>query len=690
MEEKNQEKEGERFDSLRKDLDNIVENSQEEEEEKLEFLERGEVKTMEKDISRLREAEAQKEKERIVALEKEQGPAQPEPEEPKEEEGQEEKEEATPVQEATPQEIIIPKPPKKPSGLRKIIVRLGFVLIFAGIIFSVYMFLSSNIDQLPSLEGILSWINRPSPQEEIEPEEEEEEEEEPVPPEPEIVIPPSIIPTEKDIVLEFNDPQEIPSLLGSVEASDVPSQDFARVVLENNNENRLANLQELASGFQVDAPSPVLEKLNSEKFDLLIRLQEEGKRILLIIKIQQGEGLANALQQWEASISQQGLFISGERLQTIASRFKSYAYFGKSFRYLTVSKQDLGVCYATFDQYLVISSSFAGMEKAIPAIQAKEEAAQNLPENIGQIFMVGFDGQQVTPQLESFFQEYKPGGVLLLSKNINNRSQLEKLVSDLQQLSELYTGHPLLIGVDQEGGEVCRIGFLEEKTAQSSIDTEEEAYDIGMRRGEELANLGVNLNLAPLLDAMEENDFYFDRTFQRDPETTGQLAKNLVAGQKEAGIITVVKHFPGYVNIPFNPEGQLATINLPEITQFQKALEAGPEGLMVSNAIYTDIDPDNPLTFSSQLLTFLEENLPTVPLIISDDLAQRSLLDNFSMEKIVSAPINSGVNMMIFSGWYAPVSQAMDAFKEAFQKNKVSQENLEASISKIIQLKESI
>ncbi|MBD3208713.1 MAG: hypothetical protein GF370_04655 [Candidatus Nealsonbacteria bacterium] len=687
MEEKNHDKEGERFDSLRKDLDNIVKNSQKEEGEKLEFLERGEIKTMEKDKSRLREAEAQKEKERIVALEKEQGPARPEPERPKEKE-EEEKEEAAPVQEAPSQEIIIPKPPKKPSGLRKIIVRLGFILVFAGIIFSVYMFLSSNIDQLPSPEEILSWIRRPSPPEEIEPEEEEEEE--PLPPEPEIVIPPSIIPVEKDIVLGFNDSREIPSLLGSVEASDIPSQDFARVVLENNNENRLASLQELASGFQVAVPSSVLEKLNSEKFDLLIRLQEEGERILLIVKIQQGEGLANALQQWETSISQQGLPISGERLQTIASRFKSYAYFGKSFRYLTVSKQDLGVCYAIFDQYLVISSSFAGMEKAIPAIQAKEEAAQNLPEDIGQIFMVGFDGQQVTPQLESFFQEYKPGGVLLLSKNINNRSQLEKLVSDLQQLSDRYTGYPLLIGVDQEGGEVCRIGFLEEKTAQSSISTEEEAYEVGMRRGEELANLGVNLNLAPLLDAMEENDFYFDRTFQKDPETTGQLAKSLVAGQKEAGIITVVKHFPGYVNIPFNPEGQLATISLPETTQFQKALEADPEGLMVSNAIYTDIDPDNPLTFSSQLLTFLEENLPTVPLIISDDLAQRSLLDSFSMEKIVSAPINSGVNMMIFSGWYAPVSQAMDAFKEAVQNNKVSQENLEVSISKIIQLKESI
>jgi len=231
---------------------------------------------------------------------------------------------------------------------------------------------------------------------------------------------------------------------------------------------------------------------------------------------------------------------------------------------------------------------------------------------------------------------------------------------------------------------------LEEKTAQSAINSTDDAYRIGLKRGEELKELGVNMNLAPLLDYMQSGNFYFNRCFQKSPLLSGNLGKSLILGQKEAGILTAIKHFPGYVGISFNPEAKLATISTPEISQFKQAMEAEPELIMVSNAVYTNIDPSLPLTFSDKGVLYLKNNLGSEALVVSDDLAQTSLLDEFSLKEIVTKPIEAGVDILIFSGWVAPVNQALDTFLEAVSNKEISETKIEQAISRIIKLKQTL
>ncbi len=224
---------------------------------------------------------------------------------------------------------------------------------------------------------------------------------------------------------------------------------------------------------------------------------------------------------------------------------------------------------------------------------------QEINNQIGQLFIIGFEGKTVTPQLEEFFKKYKPGGVLLLSKNIENETQLKKLNADLQTLSLRESGLPLFIAVDQEGGIISRVDFLEEKTAQSEIETPEQAFLVGQKRGQELKELGINLNLAPVLDSIQEGDFLFERSFQKPIEEIGELGKALIQGQKTADILTAMKHFPGYGAISFHPEETLARVEqIPEITQFKKAMEANPELVMTSNVVYKEIDASLPFIFS--------------------------------------------------------------------------------------------
>ena len=315
-----------------------------------------------------------------------------------------------------------------------------------------------------------------------------------------------------------------------------------------------------------------------------------------------------------------------------------------------------------------------------------------LEQKVGQLFIIGFDGAVITPQTEKMFNELKPGGVLLLKKNIQNAKQVKKLTADLQALSMAYSGLPLFISVDQEGGSVSRLDFLREKTAQFEIETTQEAYAIGLTRGKELKGLGVNLNFAPLLDISTAGDFIFDRSFQKDISQTSKLAASLTAGQKEAGILSCFKHFPGYGGIVFNPEEKLAVLDkTPAASQFQKAADqTKPEFVMASNVVFEDLDSFLPFSFLETGVKQIKQALGAGPLIITDDLAQNSVLKRFSLEQIVGLPLMAGNDMLIFSGWKSPVAPAVLAAQEMVKSGQLSKDKVDKAVSRIIKQKEKM
>jgi beta-glucosidase-like glycosyl hydrolase len=531
-----------------------------------------------------------------------------------------------------------------------------------------------------SIEDIFPPREEPPKEEEKEPEEPSEK--------PEIVIPSSLISVEKTITFEITEDREIADVFGQVSMMELPQDKFARIIIKNVKENRLVTLENITQAFQIDIPKEVLPVTKTSDFTLLVYPQKEGKRGALVFKIEQKQGLSQAFESWEAEIERDGLFISQNKVAALSSSFKDYSFHQIPFRFLTISKNDSGVCYTLFGDYFVLTSSFASMEKMLEKLKAPPApVSPELKDQIGQLFIVGFQGKTITPQLKEFFKKYKPGGILLLSKNIESQSQLKTLINELQELSQEETGFPLFIAVDQEGEPMSRIEFLQEKTAQSAITNTDEAYNVGLNRGKELKDLGINLNLAPVLDDMQSEDFYYNRSFQKSTELMGELAKSIILGQKDAGILTAVKHFPGYVGVTSNPESSLVKISLPETSQFQKAMEANPEMVMASNAVYPEIDSTLPFTFSSQSIQFLKTNLGSDALIISDDLAQNSLLQNFSLKEIVTKPTEAGIDILIFSGWRTQVEQGLDTFLAAVADKEISEERINESISKIIQLK---
>jgi len=661
-------------------------------EEKLEFLKREEIRTMQKDIAALREKEAQRERERVAALKPKvkkeikkkilsevpiKKPIEILPKEkeaPVKEKEVPVKKKEIPVKEKKDlkRAFLIPKLPKRPSVSKKILVRGVVVLFFLSFVgFLGWLILSKKIS--------ISELFQPILKEEVVPPSEEIEEEK-----PSIQLPPSLIPVEKTKILEISRIEEIPTAFNVIMKEEIEEGTFSQVVIKNTNQNRLVSLEDLSIAFQIEVPEELFQKLEKD-FTLFVYSQKDGKRAGIIAKIKEKEGIAELLNNWEIKISKEGISIFGQKIPSLASEFKTAHYQETAFRYLTISEEDLGVCYA-FNNYLILTSSFESIEKVIEKI-----GAEKLEEKIGQLFIIGFDGKTLTPQLERFLKKYKPGGILLLSKNIENKEQLKTLISDLQDLSLNETGLPLFIAVDQEGEPISRIGFLEEKTSQSQIENTEIAFQVGQKRGEELKELGVNLNLAPLLDAMEEEDFYFDRTFQKSASQVGELSKALILGQKKAGILTAIKHFPGYVGISFNPESKLAILEkIPEISQFKDVMSAEPEFVIASNVVYEETDSSLPFVFSPQGIELLKSNLGSEILIISDDLSQTSLLENFSLREIITKPIEVGVDILIFSGFTLPVEQGLDIFLEAVENGEVPETRINEAILRIVQLKQKL
>ena len=419
----------------------------------------------------------------------------------------------------------------------------------------------------------------------------------------------------------------------------------------------------------------------------------------MIIETPSNDTAKQALKEWESQMETNLsplIPLWASRGAAYTSAFRSSAYQGVEIRFQTFSAQDQGIVYALVDKYLVFASSFEAVKAAIDALQSAPASALDVfkpprdlsfQQTLGQVLMIGFEGTSLTPELQDLMKRLSPGGVLLLSKNIQSIEQLRQLTQDLQRVSLEYSSLPLFIAVDQEGGAISRIEFGIEKTAQSTIQDENHAYQVGQGRAEELKFLGVNLNLSPVLDNTSSRDFLFERTFQAGSFEAGGLAKALLAGQKDAGILSTLKHFPGYGNISFDPEQKLAAVQeFPDISPFVFALSAKPEFLLLSNVIYTNLDPDYPFPFSSKGVSLIRDDMNFDGLILSDDLSQPSMLNNYEFGTIVQAPLKAGVNMLMFSQ-QAYAQKAYSALAELVEQDPTLKKNVEGSSAKIIESK---
>ena len=291
--------------------------------------------------------------------------------------------------------------------------------------------------------------------------------------------------------------------------------------------------------------------------------------------------------------------------------------------------------------------------------------SMTIEEKIGQLFLLNLEGNSKFTEKTEYNDGIAPGGYLLFSYNIADSK--EKIQNFTKSVNDFYVSKkqvPPFLSIDHEGGYVNRLkklygNFLSQEDVANKL-SEEQAYQDYLLQGKILKELGIHINLAPIVEekTAENQDFLDNRSF-------GSLEKVLSYGEVcvksyiDAGIIPVLKHFPGNTNDDPHlglPKLQVSREDFEKmILPFEKIISSTTFGyncaIILSHAMLPNVFGEIPACFSKEMVTdILKNQLKFTGLIISDDIYMGALAKNgFSPEKSAELSILSGVDLIMLS-----------------------------------------
>lgn len=280
---------------------------------------------------------------------------------------------------------------------------------------------------------------------------------------------------------------------------------------------------------------------------------------------------------------------------------------------------------------------------------------------IAKMLIVGFEGEQIE-------QEYQLGGVILFDKNLKDPSKAKNIISSAQltQLTNrLQTSKnaPLFISIDQEGGKVARLkeerGFYRAPSAKEiSMLALDEVHALYEKQSEMLHQYGFNMNFAPVVDLSLNPDnkviAKLERSYGKTPEEVVKYASVMIEEQNKAGIISVLKHFPGHgSSLEDSHKGFVDITNTwqeQELEPYKKLIAQNKvDMIMTAHVFNKKLDPQYPATLSYKVNTkLLRKQLGFQGIIVSDDMQMKAITEHYSLSKAVTLAINSGVDMLLF------------------------------------------
>ena len=229
------------------------------------------------------------------------------------------------------------------------------------------------------------------------------------------------------------------------------------------------------------------------------------------------------------------------------------------------------------------------------------------------------DVTELNDEIEPIIKDYYISNILLFKENFSNEKQAKELVKEIKNLAvnikvdevkDLNVEIPMIIATDQEGGKVQRILFNGPYKNNSEIKDPEEAYEKGRKIGEELSDLGINCNLAPVADVSNLSSVIGARSFGDDPEYVAKCCTNFLKGLRECGILATAKHFPGHGDTSTNPHSRLPVIEKSEeelqnceLVPFKSLINENIDLIMTAHILLKKIDEYYPATLSSKILT---------------------------------------------------------------------------------------
>lgn len=318
-----------------------------------------------------------------------------------------------------------------------------------------------------------------------------------------------------------------------------------------------------------------------------------------------------------------------------------------------------------------------------------------LEEKVGQMFMCGIQDEN---HLLSLINNLKVGGIIYFNRNVNDAKDALELSNKIKSISKI----PLFISIDQEGGIVSRIKKniteVSGNMAIAATNNKENAYKISKILAEELSQLGINMNLAPVVDINNNpnNPVINVRSYGENPNMVTDFGLKSLNGYKEKNIIAVAKHFPGHGDTDTDSHTLLPIVdynenrlNNMELIPYKRMIPEGLDGIMVSHILFSKICNDNkPATLSYDIITkLLKQKLNYKGLIITDCMEMQAITDNYGMEDAVIASILAGVDIIAISHTLDLQDKAIKAVIESVKNGVIDEDIINQAVNKILKYK---
>jgi beta-N-acetylhexosaminidase len=283
----------------------------------------------------------------------------------------------------------------------------------------------------------------------------------------------------------------------------------------------------------------------------------------------------------------------------------------------------------------------------------------SLEQKVGQLLIVGFQGTALDPVTRKHFETIKPGAIILFKRNISTPFQISLLNDSLQSLARKSFGVPLLLAVDQEGGNVVRIPtdpLLPSAHALGVSNDPNLLFSFGRETGTVLKNLGFNMNLAPVLDlGSYQWDFLGTRVFSTHPQAVAEMGTKFAEGLLSAGVLPTAKHFPGAGGLQGDTHLSQVVASHPVENQkipFHEFTQIYPSAVMMSHVAYTHLDPKGwPASLSEKIISErLRRDLNYNGIVVTDDLLMKGVQVEGSLEKTALRALIAG-NDLIMLTW---------------------------------------
>jgi beta-N-acetylhexosaminidase len=273
----------------------------------------------------------------------------------------------------------------------------------------------------------------------------------------------------------------------------------------------------------------------------------------------------------------------------------------------------------------------------------------------GQRLMVGFDGIGLDDDLKFLIGNIKAGGLILFAVNLVTPDQIKDLCSAVQEYAKQCGQPPLFIAIDQEGGQVAR---LKEPFTQfpgnPHMRHEADAEHFAEVTAAELNQVGINMNMAPVMDvAPEDGDSIMaKRAFGGDPVWVARLGLKVIEHLQHNNIMAVAKHFPGigrtildsHLDLPVLKD-DLAAMERFDLIPFATCIQHGVCGIMLSHIFYPELDDQWPASLSKHIAhDLLRRRMGYEGLVMTDDLDMGAIIKHFniqvSIQQILAADID--------------------------------------------------